>query len=171
MSAQRRLLEDLEGMKSLKAQSKGMMDFDVSKNLRNYTVRLKGIEGFKGTSEGSMTKASEFVFTITLHSDHPNAKPVIVFNETIYHPNCYRGGRMCTDWNISMKIKDLVIDIARTINYEIANPGSPANSDASNWYIKNKQRIRELIKKADFPPASEDMMTFYQRTKEELVFL
>lgn len=166
---QRRLLEDLNGMENLKAQANEMMDFEVDSSLRNYTVKLKGIEGLKGTSAENIKKSSDFTFTVALEGNYPNAKPLIVFKEPLYHPNCYTGGRLCTDWIPSMGLSSLIIDIARMINLEIANPNSPANSDASNWYANNKQRIRELMKKSNFPPTPKDMMTFYQ--EDELVFL
>lgn len=169
--AQRRLLEDLEGMERLKAQCNGMMEFEVSRNLRKYTVTIREIEGFKGANAQDMRKESEFVFTITLHTDHPHVQPLVVFSESVFHPNIYQGGRLCTDWNSSTSLKDFVIDVARAVNYDIVNPGSPANSDAASWYVNNKQKIRELLKKADFPPKLEGMIMFYQEVDDKLVFL
>jgi ubiquitin-protein ligase len=79
---------------------------------------------------------------VTLPPAYPYVAPLIVMQSSPqpYHPNWFGDKRWCYgSWDIAEGLGHHVIRMIRTLQFdaEITNPRSPANSDATAWYLAN----------------------------------
>lgn len=87
----------------------------------------------------------EHQLKVTLPADYPTSAPEIVMitKPQPYHPNWFSYGKWCSgDWEMVEGLGHLVVRMIRTLQYdiEITNEKSPANTDATDWYVKNRHR-------------------------------
>lgn len=153
-SRQTRLIKDYEDMVKLREQSDGMFDFRVDKNYLHYVVTISKIETLVGTTEKKAVKQRRHVFTIDIPPEYPEVRPNVKFEKPVFHPNWYSSGRVCygRQWAPVDKLSELVVDTVKMMLFEIVAPGDPANGDANGWYKRNKESIRNIIPKIQFPP-------------------
>lgn len=81
--------------------------------------------------------------------DYPKKPPSIKFMSKIFHPNVYRDGQICIDilqhqWAPTLRIVTALVSIQSML--DDPNPSSPANRDAANLYLKNKELYKKKIK-------------------------
>ena len=96
-----------------------------------------------------------FDLQITFNEDYPIKPPSIKFLTPMFHPNIYRDGKICIDilqtneWSPSQNVRTILISIISLLMDP--NPKSPANREAAELYVSNKElyelRVRELINK------------------------
>lgn len=85
------------------------------------------------------------VVIVTLPANYPTSGPVIRMTSLpiAFHPNWWDDGLWCNGtWFMSEALGDHVIRMIKTLQYDsdITNPKSPANPDANEWYVANKDR-------------------------------
>jgi ubiquitin-protein ligase len=109
----KRLQRDLGGMDHLRGQCSGMIDFSVSSDMEHYVVRIEGVPGIKGTAVRNKMVTDSFIFRIDLPAEYPDHKPIVTFEEPLFHPNCWQSGMLCLDWTPSMSLRDMIIDVVK----------------------------------------------------------
>jgi len=172
---QKRLLNDNKSMERLRDQSNGMLNFSVDQSYQKYKVTISGIEALVGYS--SFEKKQQHVFTIELQPEYPTKSPLVMFENTIFHPNWRQDGLFCygRDWTNNTSLREFVIDIVRMMQYEIVNNDSPWNLPAKNWYLNNNENIYNIIKHIKFPLSIDeaDTLDIFEpvEEKDELVLL
>jgi ubiquitin-protein ligase len=60
-----------------------------------------------------------------------------------YHPNWFTSGKWCWgEWHYNESLGQHVVRMLQTLQYDpmITNPKSPANKEASDWYLANSSR-------------------------------
>lgn len=80
------------------------------------------------------------VVRLVLPPAYPETPPQIIMitRPQPYHPNWFTDGRWCYgSWVLSEGLGHYVVRMIRTLQFdaEITNPRSPANSDATTWYL------------------------------------
>ncbi len=103
------------------------------------TVKVRAIVGTGPDYRG------EHRLRVALPSDYPASAPQIVMltKPQPYHPNWWSDGRWCYGtWDMAEGLGHYIIRMIRTLQYdtEITNENSPANTDAKNWYVSNRNR-------------------------------
>lgn len=103
------------------------------------TVKVKGIIG------PGPDYREEHLLEMKLPASYPASAPEIVMKShpKPYHPNWFLNGKWCSgDWDMVEGLGHLVVRMIRTLQYdiEITNENSPANTDAKDWYVKNRHR-------------------------------
>ena len=154
------LTNELKNMEMLRDQSLGLLDFEVDPSHHEYTVHLNGIESLVCTTNGQYKLSDKHKFKMTLLPAYPDVAPAVNFlSGAVFHPNWWKDGPLCygSKWSRNTTLSEFVIDIVKMMQYEIVNPGSPANSDANSWYAKNKDQIPKIIGKIQFPPPIDDI--------------
>ncbi len=95
-----------------------------------------------------------FDMTLTFDSDYPVKPPSVKFLTPMYHPNIYRDGKICVDilqsheWTPAQNIRTILVSIMSLLMDP--NPSSPANREAAELYMNNKEdynkKVRDFIK-------------------------
>ena len=101
------------------------------------------------------------VVTVTLPSDYPTSAPVIRMSSLpiVYHPNWWEDGLWCYGtWFRSEALGDHVIRMVKTLQYDtdITNEDSPANWEASRWYVANGNKGYFPCDKTNLPDPTID---------------
>ena len=93
-----------------------------------------------------------FKIRIRFNDEYPVKAPSVDFIVPIYHPNIYRDGKICVDilqseWSPTQNVSTILLSIMSLL--ADPNPASPANREAAELYIKDKNayniKVRELI--------------------------
>ena len=73
------------------------------------------------------------------------------FWEKLFHPNIYPSGAVCLsiineeeDWRTSLKVKDILLGIQELLGNP--NEKSPAQKEAYEVYVKNKEEYKRRVK-------------------------
>lgn len=135
-----RLKSDYEDMKKIKNQpyaswvvSKGaepyVEEYLITINVRTYYAPGKAMNTCK--------------VKITLPANYPYDAPdtIMVSDPLVYHPHWFISGRYCPgSWGVSESLLRYTEKMIETLqnNPDLINPDSPANTDAMNWYLRNK---------------------------------
>ena len=97
------------------------------------------------------TPYEDFKYDLELKFDdsYPMKPPSVKFISQIYHPNIYKDGRICVDilqneWTPTLNISSVLLSI-RSLLMD-PNPRSPANREAANLYIKDKESYNMKVK-------------------------
>jgi len=97
------------------------------------------------------TPYEDFKYDLELKFDdsYPMKPPSVKFISQIYHPNIYKDGRICDDilqneWTPTLNISSVLLSI-RSLLMD-PNPRSPANREAANLYIKDKESYNMKVK-------------------------
>lgn len=94
--------------------------------------------------------------SIQLPEKYPFNMPYVIFNTPIWNPNVYSSNKWCFgDWQVTENLELFVIRLMKVIALDptIINPKSPANIDASNWYVsklKSDPKIFPTVAVAGF---------------------
>lgn len=90
------------------------------------------------------TYRSEHEVQIDLGAGYPDSQPQVtmVSKPPPFHPNWFVDGRWCSgDWDMEEGLAAFVIRMIRTLRFEpgFTYPGSAANREASDWYVRNRE--------------------------------
>lgn len=86
--------------------------------------------------------------SIQLPEKYPFNMPYVIFNTPIWNPNVYSSNKWCFgEWQVTENLELFVIRLMKVIALDptIVNPKSPANGDASSWYVSMMQRNPKLF--------------------------
>ena len=137
---QRRILRDFQ--KIHKEQSKDyVVNFD-KKNLDHWNVKLFG-------PKDTIWEGSCFSLTINFPADYPHTQPDVKFVEIPFRPNVYQNGKICIDilqaqWSSAYDIAAIMTAIQSLL--VDPNPESPANAEAANLFVNNKNEYNRRVK-------------------------
>jgi|UniRef100_A0A6C0IVD9 ubiquitin-conjugating enzyme E2 A len=92
---------------------------------------------------------SSYDLEIKFNDSYPMKPPSVKFISPIYHPNVYKGGSICVDilqseWSPAQNIRTILLSI-RSLLMD-PNPRSPANREAANLYVKDKESYNQKVK-------------------------
>ena len=92
---------------------------------------------------------SKYDLEIKFNDSYPMKPPSVKFISPIYHPNVYKGGSICVDilqseWSPAQNIRTILLSI-RSLLMD-PNPRSPANREAANLYVKDKESYNMKVK-------------------------
>ena len=80
---------------------------------------------------------------ISLPTDYPKVAPnTEMIGTVVYHPNWWENGRWCCGtYKMTESLGNYVVRLIQTLQFDpvVTNPSSPANRDAKDWYLKNKE--------------------------------
>jgi len=130
------------------------------------TVNVKGVIG-----EGPRYRESHNI-NVVIPSNYPNAAPDIHMTSApfVYHPNWYSGGKWCFGtWFMSEGLGEHIVRMVRTIQYDldITNENSPANGDANQWFLSNKNRRLFPCDNKVLPDPTKKKMTINSPVKKK----
>jgi ubiquitin-conjugating enzyme E2 I len=125
---------------------------DNSLNLMRWEC---GIPGKKGTAwEGGV-----FPLVMEFSEDYPTKPPLCRFPKGFFHPNIYPSGTVCLsilseDWRPAITVKQILLGIQELLDNP--NEHSPAQKDAYQLYVTDRQRYYERVRQqvAQYPPPS-----------------
>lgn len=130
---------DLQKLKDLSLNSKGVFSI-ISYNGRPISsISLM----FKIKTPKSTSYPKEFAresnAMVSLSSRYPLEPPIIQFSTPIFNPNVYASGKVClgSKWLPTEFLDLLVYRVMKLLSYDetIINTNSPANHEASRWYV------------------------------------
>ena len=115
-------------------------------------ITTDNINLLKAVMEGPRdTPYEEFKYNLELNfgDSYPMKPPSVKFISPIYHPNVYKDGKICVDilqneWTPAQNIRTVLLSI-RSLLMD-PNPRSPANREAANMYVKNKELYNTKVK-------------------------
>lgn len=162
-------LHNLAGM--LEANSGLRVSLSVKRltlDFRSFGVNLSGLRSLvkKPPSVSQLQDAVSDSFNVlfSVPRDYPFSKPDIKFDRPIpFHPHIWRDGRICwgtlgdprasqQDW-ITRMLVGWVGAIVEYLQYEEGtiriNSGSPANSEAMDWWRSHSKDIRKYVPAID----------------------
>ncbi|MDR1826975.1 MAG: hypothetical protein LBR29_01450 [Methylobacteriaceae bacterium] len=133
-----RINRDIVKVRDLAAASDGRIKIvSVTGNPPHTVVLELGYRTAK-SSNYPREHATKAVVEIKLADTYPFREPSVTFKSEVFHPNVYRGGRVClgTKWVSTEGLDLLVKRLIRIMTFDpdVSNPGSPANGDAASWY-------------------------------------
>ena len=81
--------------------------------------------------------------------DYPNKPPAVRFLSHIFHPNVYGDGKICLDilqnqWSPIYDIAAILTSIQSLLSDP--NPASPANSEASNLFERDRREYNRRVR-------------------------
>lgn len=135
---QERLRNDLAEMRRLHGDVVSIQPEGSPPHRYRLTLRVKSIVG------PGPTYRSEHEVQIDLGAGYPDSQPQVtmITKPPPFHPNWFPDGRWCSgDWDLEEGLRDHVIRLIRTLRFEpgYTNPESPANVDAADWYVRNRE--------------------------------
>jgi len=74
--------------------------------------------------------------------------PVVKFMTPIWNPNVFPSGQWCYGpWNVTEHLELFVTRLMKVIALDpaIINPGSPANREAANWFVRQHSQHPKLF--------------------------
>ena len=117
---------------------------DGSTNLMKWVTGIPGKEG-TDWSGGLYKVVMEFT------EEYPSKPPKCKFVPPLFHPNIYPSGTVCLsilneeeDWRPAITIKQVLLGIQDLLDNP--NPNSPAQSEAYNLFIKNKDQYKRRVR-------------------------
>ena len=104
------------------------------------------VDGPKGTPfEGGF-----FSLVLLFDDEYPQHPPEVAFVSEVFHPNVYENGDICLDilknkWLPSYSVNSLLLSIQTLLGEP--NENSPANAEAAELYVKNKEEYEKRVRK------------------------
>lgn len=95
-------------------------------------------------------ETGKFKIQITFNDEYPIKPPSLKFLQFIYHPNIYKDGKICIDilqgneWSPAQNVQSIIQSL-RSLFMD-PNPSSPANREAANLYITNRDLYNKTVK-------------------------
>jgi ubiquitin-conjugating enzyme E2 A len=155
-TATNRLMKELNKLSSAKDDVIEIMEDISNNNFKQYTQiiierptdimewKLK----IKGPSDSPYEKGV-FDMLLRFNSDYPFKPPSLKFMKAIYHPNIYRDGKICIDilqpdgWASTQTVRTIMLSIISLLCDP--NPASPANREAAELYMKDKEEYNKRV--------------------------
>ena len=155
-TATNRLMKELNKLSSAKDDVIEIMEDISNNNFKQYTQiiierptdimewKLK----IKGPSDSPYEKGV-FDMLLRFNSDYPFKPPSLKFMKAIYHPNIYRDGKICIDilqpdgWASTQTVRTIMLSIISLLCDP--NPASPANREAAELYMKDKEEYNKKV--------------------------
>ena len=155
-TATNRLMKELNKLSSAKDDVIEIMEDISNNNFKQYTQiiierptdimewKLK----IKGPSDSPYEKGV-FDMLLRFNSDYPFKPPSLKFMKAIYHPNIYRDGKICIDilqpdgWASTQTVRTIMLSIISLLCDP--NPASPANREAAELYMKDKEEYNNKV--------------------------
>lgn len=135
-----RLTKELSKLKSDPVDGFTLLNYD------NIMVWQGIIDGPKDTPYEN----GKFKIQFTFDDTYPVKPPSVKFLQFIFHPNIYKDGKICVDilqsngWAPSQNVRTIIHSL-RSLFMD-PNPSSPANRDAAELYLKNKDEYNLKVK-------------------------
>lgn len=90
-----------------------------------------------------------FKLVLEFTEEYPNRPPGVKFVSKMFHPNVYADGNICLDilqnrWSPTYDVSAVLTSIQSLLDEP--NPNSPANSQASELYVKNRREYEKRVK-------------------------
>ena len=141
------------------------MSFCVNRLTKELSkLKTEPIEGFtltnfenimlwQGILEGPKDTPYEngkFNIQFTFDEDYPIRAPSVKFLQFIFHPNIYKDGKICVDilqsheWSPAQNVRSIIHSL-RSLFMD-PNPSSPANREAAELYMKDKDEYIKKVK-------------------------
>ena len=155
-TATNRLMKELNKLSSAKDDVIEIIEDISNNNFKQYTQiiierptdimewKLK----IKGPSDSPYEKGV-FDMLLRFNSDYPFKPPSLKFMKAIYHPNIYRDGKICIDilqpdgWASTQTVRTIMLSIISLLCDP--NPASPANREAAELYMKDKEEYNKKV--------------------------
>lgn len=158
-----RLETDYKNLKEIQRQAKKYVTLQPQGNPPDfYIVKIEGIPGITGIENGNPVINTAHEFTVNLKGSYPEDKPEILFLTPIFHPYVFPNKKVCiTDgWSSAFPLDELFVEIIDRIQCNSPifpkSVANPANTDAFNWYMSNRDKIVKSIKPVPFPPDNNE---------------
>lgn len=147
-AAQRRQ-EDLRRLRVLEGQSKGRVRIDQVSGDPMTRVTLTLAVPTAASAEFPAKRIPEVRVMIDLPTDYPFTPPECTVLDPVLNVNIFQGGRVClgSQW---MPSHQLSLTLARlwrilSLDPEVINPNSPANSAALDWWQSLLRQHRHIL--------------------------
>ena len=139
-ATQRRILRDFKKIKAEK--SKQYVVTVDSKDIYNWDVVLFG-------PDQTDWEGGNFRMKFTFPKDYPHQCPDVKFLDIPFHPNIYQNGKICIDilqanWSSAYDAAAILTSILSLL--VDPNPQSPANNEAAELYVNNKNEYKRRVK-------------------------
>lgn len=164
-----RLKNDYEEMKKLHGEMIRVEAVGDPPEQYSLKVRIRSIIG------PDPNYRSEHEIRVELPSGYPRKTApeiVMVSQPPPFHPNWWADGRWCYgSWNRYELLGHHVLRMVRTLQFdtEITNPGSPANTKAAMWYLRQLRQGLFPCDRQILPDPSESR--FIVRAARQLKFV
>ncbi len=160
----KRIEEDISKLKKLKAAYPNLVGNISVKGKPICAVRLSLIIPTVSNKEypGMIQKSSSI--QIELSARYPLTEPKVSVLSPIWNPNVYPSGLICLGykWLPTEGLDLLVVRVMKLLTFDplVLNTSSPANYEASRWYIDAKKKypsafptinLHRLMKALDSP--------------------
>jgi len=123
-------------------------------NLEGITIELPtNLMSWNATIKGPPNTPYEegtFNITLTFDNDYPVKPPSVKFLTLMYHPNIYKDGKICVDilqpseWTPAQNVRTILVSIMSLLMDP--NPSSPANREAAELYMKDKEEYNKKVR-------------------------
>jgi ubiquitin-conjugating enzyme E2 A len=151
-----RLMKELNKLSSTKDDVIEVMEDISNNNFKQYAQiiieRPTNIMEWKLKIKGPPDSPYEkgvFDMLLRFDSDYPFKPPSLKFMKAIYHPNIYRDGKICIDilqpneWASTQTVRTIMLSIISLLCDP--NPASPANREAAELYVKDKDEYNKKV--------------------------
>lgn len=159
-------------------------DYKEMVNIRGDVIQWRAVRGeapyveeydiiikVKSIVNATPNYRGEHTVRLTLPANYPVAAPNIqmISSPYVFHPNWYLNGKWCYgSWIISEGLGHHIIRMIKTLQYDIdiTNEHSPANREAKDWYVSNRNRGLFPCDKTNLPDPTKKKMIFNAQTKK-----
>jgi len=97
-------------------------------------------------------EGGDYPVTIIFDDDFPSKPPKCSFPKNFFHPNIYPSGTVClsilneeADWRPTIGVKQILLGIQELLTNP--NDADPAQTNAFDMYISDREKYDEKIKK------------------------
>lgn len=147
--AQRRILRDFKKINQEKS-NQYVVTVDP-KNINHWDVVLFG-------PDQTEWEGGNFRMKFDFPEDYPHQCPDVKFVDIPFHPNIYQSGAICIDilqanWSSAYDATAILTSILSLL--VAPNPHSPANSEAADLYVNNKNEYDRRVR-LSFPHHEDD---------------
>lgn len=136
------IIEVVEDMNSNIFKPTSQVIIENPVNIMEWKLKIKG-------PSDSPYEKGIFDMLIRFDSDYPFKPPSVKFMKAIYHPNIYRDGKICIDilqpheWASTQTVRTIMLSIVSLLCDP--NPASPANREAAELYVKDKDAFSKMV--------------------------
>ncbi|KAH7647815.1 hypothetical protein FG379_000441 [Cryptosporidium bovis] len=138
-SARRRIVNDINKLRREKYLGINVMPF--SQNMMYCQAIING-------PKDTFWEGGTFNLIMKFSEEYPTKPPEVRFISKMFHPNIYPDGRICLDilqnqWSALFDIASILTSIQSLLTDP--NPDSPANTVASEMFIKERNRYNKEV--------------------------